>query len=102
MLAARVAATRDVSFQFKFSTKIRNDKTFLYNTGQINSIGDATWNRPQFYSLTRIKNGNSKVLASKLAEFRQAPQFVDQRQQGHSQRSLRGVTRGIGMPAHDT
>src|SRR5207253_6173936 len=32
-------ATRDVSFQFKFSTKIRNEKTFLYNTGQINSIG---------------------------------------------------------------
>ena len=47
-------ATRDVSFQFKFSTKIRNDKTFLYNTGPITSIGSPNWNRPQFYTLTRI------------------------------------------------
>jgi hypothetical protein len=54
-------ATRDVSFQFKFSTKIRNEKTFLYNTGQITSIGDATWNRPQFYTVTRIDWKGDKV-----------------------------------------
>ena len=47
-------ATRDVSFQFKFSTKVRNDKTFLYNTGPITTIGSPNWNRPQFYSLTRV------------------------------------------------
>ncbi len=47
-------ATRDVSFQFKFSTKVRNDKTFLYNTGPITTIGSPNWNRPQFYTLTRI------------------------------------------------
>jgi hypothetical protein len=47
-------ATRDVSFQFKFSTKVRNEKTFLYNTGPITSIGSPNWNRPQFYTLTRI------------------------------------------------
>ena len=47
-------ATRDVSFQFKFSTKIRNEKTFLYNTGPITSIGSPNWNRPQFYTLTRV------------------------------------------------
>ena len=47
-------ATRDVSFQFKFSTKVRNEKTFLYNTGPITTIGSPNWNRPQFYTLTRI------------------------------------------------
>jgi hypothetical protein len=54
-------ATRDVSFQFKFSTKIRNDKTFLYNTGPITTIGSPNWNRPQFYTLTRVDwKGESK------------------------------------------
>jgi Domain of unknown function (DUF4331) len=48
-------ATRDLTFQFKFSTKIRNDKTFLYNTGPITSIGSASWNRPQFYTVTRVE-----------------------------------------------
>ena len=43
-------ATRDLTFQFKFKTKVRNDKTFLYNTGPITSIGATNWNRPQFYS----------------------------------------------------
>ena len=27
-------------YQFRFHTKIRNKKTFLYNTGRINSLGD--------------------------------------------------------------
>ena len=48
-------ATRDLTFQFKFSTKVLNDKTFLYNTGPISSIGDKNWNRPQFYSVTRVE-----------------------------------------------
>ncbi len=54
-------ATRDVSFQFKFSTKVRNDKTFLYNTGPITKLGDSTWNRPQFYTVTRIDWKGDKV-----------------------------------------
>ena len=48
-------ATRDLTFQFKFQTKVLNDKTFLYNTGPISSIGDKNWNRPQFYSVTRVE-----------------------------------------------
>ena len=62
-------ATRDVSFQFKFTTKVRNDKTFLYNTGQITTIGSPNWNRPQFYSLTRVDwkddKKNKEVLLGK-------------------------------------
>lgn len=60
-------AKPDVTYQFRFETKIRNPNTFLYNTGQITSIGSTSWNRPQFYSVTRIVNGESTSLASRLA-----------------------------------
>src|SRR5262249_28877104 len=33
----------------------------------ITSIRDADWNRPQFYTVTRVVNGKSRVLASNLA-----------------------------------
>jgi hypothetical protein len=56
----------DVTYRFEFQTKIRNKNTFLYNTGPINDIGDTTWNRPQFYKVTRIKNGSSQVLGRNL------------------------------------
>jgi hypothetical protein len=56
----------DVTYQFKFTTKIRNPKTFLYNTGPIADITDTTWNRPQYYSVTRVQNGRSTVLGKGL------------------------------------
>lgn len=56
----------DITYRFDFNTKIRNPKTFLYNTGPINNIGDHTWNRPQFYTVTRIENGHGRVLARNL------------------------------------
>ena len=61
-------AKPDVTYQFRFSTKIRNPNTFLYNTGPITNIGDSTFNRPQTYSVTRVtRGGGSKTLASGLA-----------------------------------
>ena len=57
----------DIRYQFSFTTKIRNPKTFLYNTGQITDIADKTWNRPQFYSVTRWEGSSSRVLARNLA-----------------------------------
>jgi hypothetical protein len=57
----------DITYRFHFHTRIRNPKTFLYNTGPITKLGDATWNRPQFYSVTRIKDGKAKTLATNLA-----------------------------------
>ena len=56
----------DIVYRFKFRTEVRNDGTFLYNTGPINDIDDPTWNRPQFYSVTRIRDGRSTVLGEDL------------------------------------
>ncbi|WP_370248224.1 DUF4331 domain-containing protein [Nocardioides sp.] len=55
----------DVTYQFRFTTEVRGP-SFLYNTGPITSISDKTWNRPQYYTLTRVKNGRSKVLAERV------------------------------------
>jgi hypothetical protein len=66
-ISNRGKAEADIIYRFRFHTEVRDPKTFLYNTGPISSIHDKTWNRPQFYSLTRIKNGKSTVLAHRLA-----------------------------------
>lgn len=55
-------ARPDVTYQFRFTTKIRNKATFLYNTGQILSITDKNWNRPQYYSVTRVARGSAPVV----------------------------------------
>ena len=62
----RGTARADIIYTFTFHTRIRNKKTFLYNTGPITSIGDTTWNRPQYYTLTRTKNGRTVTLARNL------------------------------------
>ncbi len=56
----------EITYEFEFKTEVRNPNTFLYNTGPIGSIGSANWNRRQFYSVTRVKHGHRKVLASHL------------------------------------
>ena len=52
----------EVSYQFRFETQLRNDNTFLYNTGPIESLDSPTFNRRQFYSVTRVANGKEQVL----------------------------------------
>ena len=57
----------DVTYRFRFHTATRNKNTFLYNTGPIDSLGDAHWNRPQTYSVVRVgKNGSATELGSGL------------------------------------
>jgi hypothetical protein len=61
-------AKADVSYYFHFTTQVRNPNTFLYNTGPIKKISDATWNRPQFYSVIRQERGRDpEILARGLA-----------------------------------
>lgn len=62
----RGSSEPDLTYRFKFHTRIRNPKTFLYNTGQITKIDDPTWNRPQYYSVTLVRNGHEKLLAENL------------------------------------
>ena len=63
-------AVADITYQFRFHTVLTDtgpNDTFLYNTGQILSIGSSSWNRKQFYSVTRIDKSGTHVLARKLA-----------------------------------
>ncbi len=67
----------DVEYRFKFKTKVRSEKTFLYNTGPISGLDSPNWNRRQFYDVSRVEytkkshhNGHKpkpKVIASNLA-----------------------------------
>jgi hypothetical protein len=60
-------AQPDVTYQFRFTTKVRNANTFLYNVGPIGSITDPNWNRPQYYSVTRVARGDRpRMIASNL------------------------------------
>jgi hypothetical protein len=57
----------DITYQFRFRTEVRNPNTFLYNTGQITSLDSPSWNRRQFYSVTRVIGDDEAVLAEHLA-----------------------------------
>jgi len=57
----------EITYEFQFHTEVRNPDTFLYNTGPIDSIASPNWNRRQFYSVTRVKDGHRKTLATNLA-----------------------------------
>lgn len=57
----------DVSYQFRFTSKITNPDTFLYNTGPITDLTDSTWNRRQFYTVARVADGKKQVLGNGLA-----------------------------------
>ncbi|MGH9164172.1 MAG: DUF4331 domain-containing protein [Acidimicrobiales bacterium] len=55
----------DITFQFRFRTTVRNPNTFLYNTQQLTSPGDADRNVVQTYSVRRLnEDGSSSMLAT--------------------------------------
>ena len=45
-------ATADYTYTLSSQVQVGNPDTFLYNTGPIGSVGDADWNRKQFYTVT--------------------------------------------------
>lgn len=57
-------AQADISYQFRFTTTIRNRGTFLYNTGPITSITSPNYNRPQTYSVTKVVRSAQGALTS--------------------------------------
>jgi len=60
----------DITYQFRFKTKIGNPNTFLYNTGPIGSLTDSSWNVKQLYSVTKVvgprRTGKSTILGRDL------------------------------------
>ncbi|MGH2492476.1 MAG: DUF4331 domain-containing protein [Candidatus Limnocylindria bacterium] len=52
-------ARADIVYQFRFTTRITNPATFLYNTGPITSLTTPSWNLRQTYSVTRIAVGHN-------------------------------------------
>jgi Domain of unknown function (DUF4331) len=57
----------DLSFEFRFRTEVADENTFLYNTGPITSIHSPSFNRRQFYDVTRVTGSSQKALGSNLA-----------------------------------
>jgi Domain of unknown function (DUF4331) len=56
----------DIIFRFRFSTKVRDEDTFLYNLGPILSLDSPNWNRRQFYSVSCIDGSSTTVIAKDL------------------------------------
>ena len=61
----------EIEYQFRFNTKLRSEDTFLYNTGPITGLGAKTWNKRQFYDVTRVdyrdEHKRKRVLGKGLA-----------------------------------
>jgi Domain of unknown function (DUF4331) len=53
-------ARDDLSYQFRFDSRVNNRNTFLYNTGPITSLDDPDLNQEQFYSVSVFKEGGGK------------------------------------------
>jgi Domain of unknown function (DUF4331) len=57
----------DISYQFRFTTRLTTPGSFLYNTGPIRSLADPHWNSKQFYSVTRVDRSGAHLLGQQLA-----------------------------------
>lgn len=58
-------AAPDFTYELTSRVAVGDDSTFLYSTGPINSINDATWNRKQYITVTEIaENGSRTVLVN--------------------------------------
>ena len=55
----------DISYQFRFETKLTTPASFLYNTGPIGSLSDPNWNSRQFYSVTRVDHAGAPAAGDK-------------------------------------
>ena len=63
-------AVEDLTYEWRFTTEVRNPATFLYNTGVVTSLDDPDLNVRQFYRLTRIdgprRTGSVRELSGRL------------------------------------
>ena len=61
-------AVSNVTYEFRFQTRIRNSDTFLYNTGPISSLNDPDWNVRQFYSIAEVQQRAPHVPRARPAD----------------------------------
>src|SRR5712691_4560198 len=55
-------AVPHITYEWRFTTKVENPKTFLYNTGPVESLDSKNLNVKQFYTLTEVRGGKKTVL----------------------------------------
>ena len=55
-------AKPDIIYRWVFRNQYKNPKTFLYNTGPVSSLTDATLNFTQHYTLTEIRGTRTTTL----------------------------------------
>lgn len=60
-------AVEDITYQWRFTTEVRNPATFLYNTGPVTSLDDPDLNVRQFYRLTRVDGARRTGTVTELA-----------------------------------
>jgi hypothetical protein len=53
----------EITYQLEFTTHVRNQNTFLYNTGPVDSLTSTNLNRYQTYKVTRVAGGKRTVVA---------------------------------------
>jgi hypothetical protein len=61
----------EISYVFRFHTRLRNPDTFLYNTGPITSLDSPNWNKRQFYSVTRVEGDDTAAYGTGRPEASQ-------------------------------
>ncbi|HUS16895.1 MAG TPA: DUF4331 domain-containing protein [Chloroflexia bacterium] len=59
-------AQSHITYQFRFTTQIANPNTSHYNTGPIESIDSPNVTFKQYYTVTRLDNGNATTLGQNL------------------------------------
>src|SRR5271169_244671 len=59
-------AMPDITYNFRFETKVVTGKTFLYNVGPISSLTDPNWNVRQTYTVWRIDKKGTRILGKDL------------------------------------
>jgi hypothetical protein len=65
----------EISYVFNFSSRLRNGETFLYNTGPITSLDSKSWNKRQFYSVTRVEGGDTTAYGAARNGHAHAPKL---------------------------
>ena len=69
-------AVEDITYQFRFTTSVRNPSTFLYNTGVVTSLDDPDLNVKQHGFVTRVDGGRRTGTAMELGSFPVMPANV--------------------------